>query len=67
MMNNPAIEGYVVNSRDITEQMEREQKLRESVERYEIVSKATSDTIWDLDLEEDIIRYNANLSEMFGI
>ncbi|GAA5521855.1 PAS domain-containing protein [Aliifodinibius salicampi] len=66
MMNNPAVEGYVVNSRDITDQMEREQKLRESVERYEIVSKATSDTIWDLDLEEDVIRYNSNISEMFG-
>ncbi|MFH5832542.1 PAS domain S-box protein [Halalkalibaculum sp. DA384] len=66
MLENPAVEGFVANSRDVTERIERQQKLKESVHRYEIVAKATSDTIWDLDLEEDTIRYNRNIYSMFG-
>ncbi|WP_138429314.1 PAS domain S-box protein [Fodinibius saliphilus] len=52
--------------KDVTEQVERKRKLQESVERYDIVSKATSDTIWDFDLEENINRYSRNLETMFG-
>ncbi|ERH08455.1 MAG: PAS sensor histidine kinase [halophilic archaeon J07HX64] len=34
-LNNPAIEGYVVNSRDITEQRNREQELRTVTRQYQ--------------------------------
>ena len=35
MMNNPAVEGLVANSRDVTEQIERENKLRKSLQEKE--------------------------------
>ena len=58
--------GYIAIAKDVTSKIERSQKLQESVERYDIVSKATSDTIWDLDLRTDTIRYNQNIYTMFG-
>ena len=41
-------------------------KIRESIERYDIVSKATSDTIWDWRIEEDFIIWNRGIEEVFG-
>lgn len=35
MLDNPAVEGFVANSRDVTEQIEREQELRKSLEEKE--------------------------------
>ena len=58
--------GYIAIEKDVTTEIERSKKLQESVERYDIVSKATSDTIWDLDLRTDTIRYNQNIYTMFG-
>ncbi|GAA5522635.1 PAS domain S-box protein [Aliifodinibius salicampi] len=58
--------GFIAIEKDVTEQIKRQRKLRESVDRYEKVSKATSDTIWDWDLKKDINRYNSNIYNMFG-
>ncbi|MDZ7716402.1 MAG: PAS domain S-box protein [Balneolaceae bacterium] len=58
-------EGFIAIEKDVTEQIEQQRKLQESVNRYKTVSKATSDTIWDLDLEEDTIRYNSNIYNFF--
>ncbi|PAU92743.1 hypothetical protein CK503_15375 [Aliifodinibius salipaludis] len=64
--NNGHCDGFIGIQKDVTDQIEHQQELRKSVERYEIVSKATSDTIWDLDLESDTIEYNQNIYSMFG-
>ncbi len=66
LRDEPAVQGYVANSRNVSSQIEREKKLKESLKRYDIVSKATSDTIWDLNLETDQMLYNDNIFEMFG-
>lgn len=57
---------FIGVQRDVTEKIEKENELRESLERYDIVSKATSDTIWDLDLVNNRMRYNSNIYHMFG-
>lgn len=57
---------YIAIQRDVTEKVEREQELKRTVERYDIVSKATSDTIWDFDLSDDTMLYNNNIHTMFG-
>lgn len=59
-------EAFIAIEKDVTEQIERQKKLRESVDRYETVSKATSDTIWDLDLINDTTLYNENITNVFG-
>jgi two-component system sensor histidine kinase UhpB len=52
--------------RDITERKRNEEKIKTANERFEILSKATSDTIWDWDIYNDTILYNNGIKEMFG-
>jgi PAS domain S-box-containing protein len=51
---------------DITERKIIEQVLRDYNERFEILSKATNDAIWDLDVRLDVVVWNYALIENFG-
>lgn len=61
-------EGMVIAThRDITEQKEFEQRLRQSNERYEYAKKATAnEAIWDLDLINHEISWSEVFTSMFG-
>ena len=41
-------------------------KIKESNERYDIVAKATSDTIWDWKMEDDSLIWNKGIQGVFG-
>jgi PAS domain S-box-containing protein len=41
-------------------------EIRESNERYDIVAKATSDTIWDWKIEDDSFIWNKGIQGVFG-
>ena len=41
-------------------------EIKESNERYDIVSKATSDTIWDWKIQEDSMTWNKGIESIFG-
>jgi PAS domain S-box-containing protein len=41
-------------------------EIRESNERYDIVAKATSDTIWDWKIQEDDFVWNKGIQDVFG-
>ena len=41
-------------------------EIKESNERYDIVSKATSDTIWDWKIQEDSMTWNKGIESVFG-
>ncbi|MEO6252655.1 MAG: PAS domain S-box protein [Ferruginibacter sp.] len=58
--------GAVLVFNDITERKRNEEKIKKAIERYEILSKATSDTIWDWDIIHDSILYNESITQMFG-
>lgn len=64
--DDPAIQGIVMNSRDITEFVEQEQKLIESLERYNVVAKATSDLITDYDIHSGKMKFSEAVYSMFG-
>ena len=66
LCEDPAVNGIVANSRDITEFVKQERELMESLKRYDIVSKATSDTITDYDVVNDRMEYNEGIQNMFG-
>ncbi|MGB4843553.1 MAG: PAS domain S-box protein, partial [Ferruginibacter sp.] len=51
---------------DLTEKKRAEEKIRKAVERYDILARATSDCIWDWDIENDSILYNDSMGNMFG-
>ncbi|WP_138429595.1 PAS domain-containing sensor histidine kinase [Fodinibius saliphilus] len=57
---------FIAIERDVTKQIQKEEKVRESLERYDIVAQATSDTIYDLDLQKNEISYNKVIYDMFG-
>lgn len=42
------------------------EEIKESNEKYDIVAKATSDTIWDWKIQEDRINWNKGIESVFG-
>jgi PAS domain S-box-containing protein len=42
------------------------EEIKESNEKYDIVAKATSDTIWDWKIQEDNISWNKGIETVFG-
>jgi PAS domain S-box-containing protein len=57
----PTEEGVAVYFNDITEQRHKDQQLKEALERYDMVSMATQDIIYDLDILKNELVYNARL------
>jgi PAS domain S-box-containing protein len=53
-------------SRDVTDRRRAEATLRETVERYSLVTRATNDAIWDWDLTRDHVRWNEALYTAYG-
>ena len=60
------IAGSVLLFDDITERKKAEEKTLSAIERYEMLAQATSDTIWDWDIANNKMQYNAAMSDMFG-
>lgn len=60
------ISGAVLVFNDITEKRKAENQIKRALNRYDILSQATSDTIWDWDIISNQIVYNYNITKMFG-
>jgi PAS domain S-box-containing protein len=58
LLDDPAVEGIVCTSKDVTQKILSDKMINENIERYNIVSKATSDVIWDWDFESNMITWN---------
>lgn len=52
--------------RDVTKQKEYEKAILESNQRFEYVTKATSDAIWDWNLENKSIYWGSGFAHIFG-
>ena len=58
---------YVVDiARDITGRLKAEERLQQSLERFEIVARATNDVVWDWNLATDQLWWNENFRAVFG-
>jgi len=66
LTNDPAIGGFVANSRDVTQEIEQEIKIKESVDRFNILSKATSDAVYDWNFLSDEMIWNKGIEGIFG-
>jgi PAS domain S-box-containing protein len=61
-LDNPAVEGYIVNSRDVTDRKERRQEL----EKYETIIEALTDAVYVLDEEGRFTFVSDELVELVG-
>ncbi|RAJ90699.1 PAS domain S-box-containing protein [Larkinella arboricola] len=66
MRDDEVIGGIVCNSRIVTERVENELKIKEHLDRYNVVSKATSDAIWDMDMVSKKVLWNQGITAVFG-
>jgi PAS domain-containing protein len=58
---------YIIGvERDMTERLRNEERLRSSYERFEMVSRATNDVVWDWNLITNQIWWNDNFQKLFG-
>ena len=57
------VSGFV---RDISEKKKTENKLRSFNERFEILSIATNDAVWDWDVVSNTMQWNHGLQSIFG-
>ncbi|MGV3656912.1 MAG: PAS domain-containing sensor histidine kinase, partial [Chitinophagaceae bacterium] len=62
----PSGEGLSVYFRDITHRKEQEINLKISNERFEFVSKATTDAIWDWDVVRNSNYFNEAFTKTYG-
>ncbi|MEO5930249.1 MAG: PAS domain S-box protein [Candidatus Kapaibacterium sp.] len=51
---------------DITARTLAEVSLRKSEERFQLATRATNDAIWDWDLQENTLWWNASVQKLFG-
>ncbi|RYE30217.1 MAG: PAS domain S-box protein, partial [Sphingobacteriaceae bacterium] len=63
----PTDEGVAIYLTDITENKEKDLLLKEALERYDLVAKATHDVIYDYDVRRRNIRYSDNITELMDI
>jgi len=59
-------QALIVLSNDVTERIKAEQKLKISNERYELVTRATSDAIWDWNLGTNELYWSEAYEKLFG-
>jgi PAS domain S-box-containing protein len=65
-LDDPAIEGIVISSRDITERRERERKLAEERAFTESIFGALPDVFYAFDEHGEFLRWNDRLGEVTG-
>lgn len=51
---------------DVTDEVAIRMKLEESEKRFQIISKATNDAVWDWNLETNYLWWNAGITHIFG-
>ncbi|MDP9108747.1 MAG: PAS domain S-box protein, partial [Pseudomonadota bacterium] len=63
---NDSVVGVFGIAKNITDQIHAFELKRQSEERFSNVARATTDTIWDWDLQADLLWWNDGLQNVFG-
>jgi PAS domain S-box-containing protein len=64
---NPAIDGYIVNSRDITDRKQREQDLTEARELMANMETLADAGAWEYDADSDTLSDTGGAARLFGL
>jgi two-component system sensor histidine kinase/response regulator len=66
LLQDPAIQGFVVVSQDITDRKQAEQSLRESEEKFRAISASAQDAIVMIDSDGNVCFWNTAAELIFG-
>ena len=73
MLKDPAIDGIVINAKDVSRRIKHEheklqiaEQVKISNERYSLALKATKDVIWDWNLETNELTRDISFEKLFG-
>jgi PAS domain S-box-containing protein len=61
------VDARLVLANDVTERVRIEAELRLSHERFDYVTRATEDAVWDRNIDDNTIWWNGGLQRLFGI
>lgn len=66
-INDEAVKGFIINSRNVTARVENEKRLKETNQRFESIVRAISDAIYDYDFATDKVYISGiNYHALFG-
>jgi PAS domain S-box-containing protein len=60
------VSGFIVTSKNITDRIKREEEIRISNERFELIAQATNDAVWDHDFVKNETWGNFKLYTIYG-
>jgi len=67
LLDNPEVQGIVVNTRDITDRVQVEKELREAEERYRTIIDSANDAVFIHDVKDgELLFTNRKVTEMYG-
>ena len=66
LLHEPAVAGFVLNSRDVTERTEADARLRASEERYRLIVETAEEGVWAVDAEGVTTFVNERMARMLG-
>lgn len=67
LLDDPAVQGIVTNTNDVTALKGQAREIEEINERYRMAARATSDLMYDWDFENDeVIRFHSSLNKLYG-
>ena len=66
LLHNPAIGGFVMNIRDVTEHKRAVEELRESERKYKILAEKMSDIVWIADMNLRLVYISPSVEKVLG-
>jgi len=66
MSSDPAVGGFVVNSRDVTERKRAEQTVVQSEERLQLALRGSKDGVWDWEITSGSVYFSPQWTAMLG-
>jgi len=67
LLHEPSIGGVIVNARDVTEQRDIEDRLRQSEARFALAIDGAKDGIWDWNLASDALFVSPRVREILAV